>query len=296
MSNSVPPDVASFYDPATSTLSHLVTAPGQVEAVIIDPVLDFDPKSGAVGVQSAYRILDLVTARSLRVTWILETHAHADHLTAALWLKRQLGGGPRVAIGRGIVSVQQTFRDLLRLGADFPVDGRQFDHLFDDGERFDVGSLSFRVMATPGHTKDSVTYLVGDAAFIGDTLFTPDFGTARCDFPGGDARALYASIRQLLALAGNTRLFLCHDYPKEGRRPICETTPLAQLVANIHVREGVSEAEFVALRTARDATLAKPVLLWPSLQVNIRAGALPEPDASGARFLKIPLTGSVDWA
>lgn len=288
-------DVETFHDPATGTCTHLVCAGAGTPAAIIDPVLDYDPKSGQIQTRSAERLLDAVARRSLQVAWILETHAHADHLTAAAWLKRRLGGQPHIAAGRGITTVQQTFRDRLGLGDEFPVDGRQFDRLFDDGDSFAVGALEFSVLGTPGHTRDSITYRVGDAAFIGDTLFAPEYGTARCDFPGGDARQLYASVRRLLSLPDAVRLFLCHDYPPTGREPTLQTSPAAQRAGNIHVHDGVTEEQYVAMRQARDATLAVPVLLWPSLQVNIRAGELPDPDAAGRRFLQVPLSGAVDW-
>lgn len=280
-----------FYDPATSTWSYLVgTAGGRIVAVV-DPVLDYDPRSGKLSSGSAQRLLDAAAARDTRIDWILETHAHADHLSAARWLKNQLGGRPRIGIGRGVTQVQETFKKLLHLDERFVVDGSQFDHLFQDGETFAVGELQMRVMATPGHTPDSITYLAGDAAFIGDTLFMPDYGTARCDFPGGDARQLYRSISHLLSLPADTRLFLCHDYAPATREPQCQSSPPAQRAGNVHLRAGSSEDAFVAMRQARDAGLASPVLLWPSIQVNIRAGSLPEPETGDQRFLKIPLRG-----
>jgi glyoxylase-like metal-dependent hydrolase (beta-lactamase superfamily II) len=286
-------DVEHFFDPVTSTMSYLVSAPGARSAAVIDPVLDYDPKSGRLSTESADKLLAGAAARGLEVEWILETHAHADHLSSAQWLKRRLNGRPKIGISRRIQGVQRTFQQLLGLGADFAVDGSQFDHLLEDDEVLTLGPLEIRVLATPGHTPDSVTFLAGDAAFIGDTMFAPDGGTARCDFPGGDARQLYRSIRQLFSLPEETRLFLCHDYPPASRTANCETSIAAQRANNIHVHDGVDEEGFVGMRTKRDATLAKPVLLWPSVQVNIRAGGLPEPDASGRRFLKVPLSGVI---
>jgi glyoxylase-like metal-dependent hydrolase (beta-lactamase superfamily II) len=291
MKQSVITEVEHVFDPATSTMSYIVTAPGGRAAAIVDPVLDYEPKSGVVSALSAEKLLARVAERGLEVEWILETHAHADHLSSAQYLKRRLGGEPRVGISRGITSVQHKFKELLALGPDFQIDGRQFDHLFEDGEQFLVGKLAVRVIATPGHTPDSVTYVAGDAAFIGDTMFMPDYGTARCDFPGGNAQMLYQSIQRIFELPPGTRLFLCHDYPPADRQPACEVSIAAQRASNVHVRDGIGEQAFVDMRTQRDAKLAKPVLLWPSVQVNIRAGWLPEPDATGRYFLKIPLSG-----
>jgi glyoxylase-like metal-dependent hydrolase (beta-lactamase superfamily II) len=287
------PAVHAFFEAATATYSYIVHAPQSKSAVIIDPVLDYDPKSGHISTTSAAELIECVHAHGLSVDWILETHAHADHLSAAQWLKRQLGGRPRVAIGRGITSVQEVFRGLLGLGAEFAVDGSQFDRLLTDDQEFMVGPLRWRVMPTPGHTQDSVSYIAGDAAFIGDTLFMPDYGTARCDFPGGDARTLYRSIRQILLLPKATRIFVCHDYAPTDRQPRHETTPAEQRAANIHVKDGVTEEQFVDMRVSRDKTLPKPVLLWPAVQVNIRAGFLPSADSSGKRFLRIPLSGEI---
>jgi glyoxylase-like metal-dependent hydrolase (beta-lactamase superfamily II) len=288
------PAVHAFFDAPTATFTYIVCAPQSRAALIIDPVLDYDPKAGSISTVSARKLLEFVAANDLLVEWILETHAHADHLSAAHWLKRQLRGTPRVAIGRGITSVQEVFSGLLGLGAEFRTDGSQFDYLFADDEEFTVGSLRWRVMATPGHTRDSLTYIAGDAAFIGDTLFMPDYGTARCDFPGGDARTLYRSIRKILALPKPTRIFVCHDYPPVERQPRFETTPVEQRADNIHIKDGVTEDEFATMRQTRDSTLAKPVLLWPSVQVNIRAGALPPADPNGKRFLRVPLSGDLD--
>lgn len=283
------PAVQPFFHADSNTWTYLVVDSTSKAAAIIDPVLDFDPKSGRTSTGSAQSLLDAIAREGLDVQWILETHAHADHLTAAHWLKQHLPRA-RVAIGEGIRAVQATFRDVYALGADFPVDGSQFDHLFADGERFAVGSLPARVFAVPGHTPDSVAYLIGDALFPGDSLFMPDGGTARCDFPGGDAATLYRSIHRLFdALPAETRVFVCHDYGPGGRAVACETTLGAQRRDNTHVGGARDEAAFVQLRTARDATLPMPALLLPAVQVNIRAGALPEPEANGVRYLKLPL-------
>jgi len=256
-------------------------------AAIVDPALDFDYRSGRTATASAAAVVSFVRERGLELLWVLETHAHADHLSAAPFIKRELGG--RIAIGRGIATVQATFKELLNLEPDFASDGSQFDHLFADDETFRIGSLEGRVIPTPGHTNDSVTYLVGDAAFVGDTLFMPDGGTARCDFPGGDARRLYRSIQRLYTLPAATRVFVCHDYGPDGREQLFETSIAAQRKGNIHVRDGISEDEFVERRSRRDATLAVPDLLYPSVQVNIRAGQLPPAESNGRRYLKLPV-------
>ena len=282
------PSVQPFHHAATGTWSYLVHDGRDGAAAIIDPVLDFDIKSGRTGTASAQALLDHADAHKLDVRWILETHAHADHLSAGHWLKSRLPGAT-LAIGSGIRSVQAHFRDLYHLGDDFPVDGSQFDRLFDDGDCFELGALEVRAIAVPGHTSDSTAYLVGDALFPGDTVFMPDSGTARCDFPGGDAATLYRSIRRLFELPSETRVFACHDYGQGGREVACETTIAAQRRDNIHVRDGIDEAAFVRMRTERDATLPVPALLLPALQVNIRAGALPEAEANGVRYLKLPL-------
>ena len=281
--------VQPFFHADSGTWSYVVADPATRVAAIVDPVLDFDLKSGRTASSSAQALLDHVRTQGLQVEWILETHAHADHLTAAQWLRDRLPEA-RVAIGSGIRAVQTTFRAVYHLGHDFPVDGSQFDQLFHDGDTFLVGTLAARVFAVPGHTPDSVAYLVDDALFPGDSLFMPDGGTARCDFPGGDAATLYRSIHRLYAkLPDTTRVFVCHDYGPGGRAVACETTLGAQRRDNIHVRDDIDEATFVQLRTARDATLAMPALLLPAVQVNIRAGALPEPEANGVRYLKLPL-------
>jgi glyoxylase-like metal-dependent hydrolase (beta-lactamase superfamily II) len=282
------PLVTPFFHAQSHTFAYLVRDPDSRAAAIIDPCLDFDPKAGRTGTASAQAMLDTVRAEGLEVGWILETHAHADHLSAGHWLKQQLPGA-RLAIGEGIREVQKTFRAIFNLGEHFPADGTPFDHLFADGERFAVGGVEVRVIAVPGHTNDSVAYLAGDALFTGDSLFMPDGGTARCDFPGGSAARLYASIQRLYALPDATRVFVCHDYGPGGRPEACETTIGAQKAANIHVRAGVDEAAFVAMREARDATLEMPALILPAVQVNIRAGELPPPEANGVRYLKLPI-------
>lgn len=281
------PEVRAFFHKATSTMTYLVADPVAKRAAIVDPALDYDPASGRTGTHSADAVIASVRERGWTLDWILETHAHADHLSAAQHVKRALGG--KVAIGGGITAVQGTFVKVFGLEGEVAADGSQFDHLFRDGERFQVGGIGAEVLHTPGHTDDSVTYLIGDAAFIGDTLFMPDGGTARCDFPGGDARRLYRSIQRILALPSATRLFMCHDYQPGGRELRYETTIAAQRVENLHLKGGTSEEEFVKMREARDATLGMPNLIVQSIQVNIRAGHLPEPDAQGRRYLKTPL-------
>ncbi|HEX7111848.1 MAG TPA: MBL fold metallo-hydrolase [Mizugakiibacter sp.] len=283
------PDVTPFFHAPTSTWSYVVRDPAGSAAALIDPVLDYDPAAGLVCTAPARALLDHVLAHRLEVQWLLETHAHADHLSAAGWLKDALGGPARVGIGAGIVEVQRTFKRLLNLDDGFRTDGSQFDRLFADGERFALGSLDVEVLATPGHTSDSVSYRIGDAVFVGDTVFSPPAGTARCDFPGGDAATLYRSIRRLYALPPSTRVFLCHDYPPPGAAPRAEVTLAEQRAHNAHVRDGVDEAAFVALRARRDAALPVPRLLWPALQVNIRGGRLPLPEANGVAYLRTPL-------
>jgi len=281
------PQVQGFFDPATWTVSYVVHAGPGSAAAIIDSVLDFDPKSGRTGTGTADRLIAFVRGHGLRVEWILETHAHADHLSAAPYLKRELGG--RIGIGEQIRAVQKVFKPIFNLEPGFRLDGSQFDRLFAHGELFAIGELAARVIHVPGHTPADLAYQVGDAVFVGDTLFMPDVGTARADFPGGNAHALYDSIRRILALPPQTRLFVCHDYPPQGREPQWETTVAEQRASNIHVRDGVTEAEFVAMRTKRDATLAMPTLILPSIQVNIRAGELPPAEDNGLRYLKLPL-------
>ncbi len=285
------PLVQSFFDPATWTVSYVIFDHQGGHAAIVDPVRDYDPKSGRTGTASAERVVDFVRGQRLTVQWILETHAHADHLSAAPFLKRELGG--RIAIGAGITKVQGVFKGIFHLEPDFCTDGSQFDVLLHDNERFDIGTLQATALAVPGHTPACMAYSVGagdDAAvFVGDTLFMPDVGTARCDFPGGDAHVLYRSVRRLLALPPATRLYMCHDYPPAGREPAWETTVAAQRAHNVHVHDGVGEDEFVAMRQRRDATLDMPTLILPSVQVNIRAGEMPPAEANGVRYLKIPL-------
>lgn len=282
------PRVTPFFHAASNTWSYVVADAATQAAAIVDPVLDFEPASGRTSTASAQALLDFVRTQALDVAWIVETHAHADHLSAGHWLKRQLPDA-RLAIGEGIRQVQRTFRDVYHLGDGFPVDGSQFDHLFADGETFAIGALQAQVIAVPGHTSDSCAYLVGDALFTGDSLFMPDGGTARCDFPGGSAATLYRSIRRMYALPDATRVFVCHDYGPGGRAVACETTIGAQKRDNIHVRADTEEAQFVQVRETRDATLAMPALMLPAVQVNIRAGALPEAEENGVRYLKLPL-------
>ncbi len=282
--------IQSFFDPETSTVTHVIADPAARRCAIVDSVLDYDPRSGRTSTASAQAVADWVRGQGLAVDWLLETHAHADHLSAAPWLQQQLGG--RIAIGAQIRTVQRVFRGLFNDAA-IPVDGTPFDHLFEDGDRFAIGALEVEVLHTPGHTPACVSYLVHSAggldAFIGDTLFMPDYGSARCDFPGGDAATLHASVRRLLALPPATRLHLCHDYPPDGRAPQWVSTVGEQRAANIHLHDGVDAASFAAMRRARDATLGMPVLLLPAIQVNVRAGRLPAPEDNGTRYLKIPL-------
>jgi glyoxylase-like metal-dependent hydrolase (beta-lactamase superfamily II) len=280
--------VEAFFDPATFTYSYVVSDPATQRCAIVDSVLDYDPAAGRTSQQNADRLIAYVREQDLQVDWLLETHVHADHLSAALYLKRELGG--QLAIGEQITVVQNTFGKLFNAGPEFATDGRQFDRLFADGERFQVGNIEARVIHTPGHTPACLTYVIGDAAFVGDTLFMPDYGTARCDFPGGDARVLFRSIRKLFDLPAQTRLFMCHDYKAPGREEFLnETTVAEERAHNVHVHEGVSEDDFVAMRRARDATLGMPTLILPSVQVNMRAGQLPPAEDNGTRYLKIPL-------
>lgn len=283
----ISPQVHGLFDPATWTVTYVVhKGPGSACAVI-DPVLDYDPKSGRTGHASADQVIAYVRAHNLQVEWILETHAHADHLSAAPYIKAQLGG--KIAIGDHITAVQKVFKGIFNLEPGFKLDGSQFDHLFKDDEQFQVGELSGRILYVPGHTPACVAYQFGDAVFVGDTLFMPDVGTARCDFPGGDAKTLYASTRKLLSLPPETRLFMCHDYPPIDREVAFETTVAEQRARNIHVHDGVSEQDFVAMRERRDATLELPVLILPSVQINIRAGQLPPAEENGIAYAKIPL-------
>ena len=281
------PVIDAFFDPATFTITYLVGDAASGRAAIVDPVLDYDHRSGKATTSSADRVLARAEERGLKVDWILETHAHADHLTAAPLLKARTGA--QVVIGEHIRVVQATFAKVFN-AADVSGDGREFDRLVRDGERLPLGSLEIEVMHLPGHTPADVAYRIGDAVFVGDTIFMPDYGTARADFPGGDAAQLFRSIQRLLALPPATRLFMCHDYKAPGRDSYAwETTVAAERAHNIHVHEGIDEAAFVALRTKRDSTLPAPVLLLPSVQVNIRAGHLPPPDSNGVSYLRIPI-------
>ncbi len=281
------PIVKHFFDKATWTLTYVVyDAPGG-GAAIIDSVLDYDPKSGRTKTTSADQVIAFVKAEGLTVAWILETHAHADHLSAARYLREHLGG--KIGIGNRITAVQGVFKGVFNLEPAFETDGHQFDHLFADSERFQIGKLTGEVLFVPGHTPACAAYAIGDALFVGDTMFMPDVGTARCDFPGGDARTLYKSMRKLLDYPASTRIFVCHDYPPAGRDVQWETSVAAQREANIHMHDGVSEEAFVAMRSARDATLEMPMLILPAIQINIRAGELPPAENNGVRYLKIPL-------
>jgi glyoxylase-like metal-dependent hydrolase (beta-lactamase superfamily II) len=281
------PDVKAFFDEATFTVSYVVSDPETRRGAIIDPVLDYDPSSGRTTTRSADAIIDYISATDLGVDWILETHVHADHLSGAPYCKEKLGG--HTAIGKNVSAVQNVFKGIFNI-KDLAIDGSQFEHLFDDSETFKLGNIDAHVIATPGHTPACVTYVIGDCAFVGDTLFMPDFGTARTDFPGGSARQLYNSIQQIFTLPDDTRLFMCHDYKAPGRDVFAwETTVHEQREKNIHINDTVSEDEFVALREGRDSQLGMPKLILPSIQVNIRAGLLPEAEDNGVRYLKIPL-------
>ncbi len=280
--------VKTFFDEATSTATHVVHDAVTRHAVVIDSVLDFNAAAGRTATEAADSVISYIRYEELKLDWLLETHAHADHLSAAAYIQKILGGA--IAIGREIISVQKAFGTLFNLGAEFQRDGSVFDHLFSDGEHFAIGGLQAVALHVPGHTPADMAYAIGDAVFVGDTLFMPDYGTARADFPGGDAAQLYRSIRRILTLPDETRLLLCHDYKAPGRESFAwETTVGAQRRGNIHVHDGVSEATFVAMRNARDAKLDVPKLLLPSLQINIRAGHLPPEEDNGVRYLKLPL-------
>ena len=282
------PDVRGFFDKATYTISYVVSDPATGHCAIVDSVLDFDPKSGRTSTASADELIGYIEDRKLTVEWILETHAHADHLTAAPYLKEKLGG--RTAIGEHIKAVQATFKKVFNEDDRFRTDGSQFDHLFIDGETFNIGDLEARVVHTPGHTPACISYVIGDACFVGDTLFMPDYGTARCDFPGGDAGVLYRSIRKLFELPDETRMFMCHDYMSPTRDfHAWETTVREERRHNVHVHEGIEEDHFVDLRTARDKTLDMPNLILPSVQVNMRAGEKPPAEDNGVSYLKLPM-------
>ncbi|WP_339632051.1 MBL fold metallo-hydrolase [uncultured Sneathiella sp.] len=281
------PEVKAFFHKPTFTVSYVVMDPSSKKALIIDSVLDYDNASGRTATTAADEIIDFVKERDLEVEWILETHVHADHLTAAPYLQEKLGS--KIGIGKVVKTVQATFKKIYNFGDDVSADGSQFQHLFEDGEQLEIGGLTLEVIATPGHTPACIAYRIGDAIFIGDTLFMPDYGTARCDFPGGDARTLYRSIRKILSHPPETRLFMCHDYGPDGREFAWETTVAEQREKNIHIHDGISEEDFVKMRTERDATLSMPALIIPSIQVNMRAGHLPEPEANGTAYLKVPL-------
>lgn len=284
----IKPDVTAFFHEPTNTVSYLVTAPGGTDALLIDPVLDYDAKSGRTSSTHAEEIAAAIAARKLTLIWVFETHIHADHLSAAPWFAEKFGAA--TGIGAGVVEVQKNFGEVFGEGADFPRDGSQFSKLFADGEKFEAAGLEIQVLHTPGHTPACVTYVIGDAAFVGDTIFMPDYGTARCDFPGGDAATLYHSIQRILTLPPETRIFVCHDYRAPGRAEFAwETTVAAEREANVHIGGGASEADFVELRTGRDANLAMPALLIPSVQINMRAGQLPPESENGTSYLKIPI-------
>jgi glyoxylase-like metal-dependent hydrolase (beta-lactamase superfamily II) len=288
ISTSVVPKVAAFFDPETNTISYVVKDPDSASCAVIDSVMDIDYAAGRTSYKSADLIIDYIRLNRLKVEWLIETHAHADHLSAAPYIQQKLGG--KLGIGEHIITVQKTFGKVFNEGTEFRRDGSQFDRLFKDGDTYVIGGMTAFVMHTPGHTPACTTHVIGDAAFVGDTLFMPDGGTARADFPGGDARVLFQSIRGILeTLPAETRLFMCHDYSPNGRDIRWETTVREERTNNVHIRDGVTEDEFVQMRVARDRTLSMPRLIVPSLQVNIRAGHLPEPDASGKVFLKVPV-------
>ncbi|MEP5485247.1 MAG: MBL fold metallo-hydrolase [Parasphingorhabdus sp.] len=284
------PVIKSFFDHPTNTVTYVVHDAETKCTAIIDSVFDFDPASGRTALDSADEVIAYVTAKDLTVEWLLETHAHADHLSAAPYLQEKLGG--KIAIGEHIVTVQNVFGKLFNAGTEFQRNGSDFDHLFADGDRFQIGNIDVTVMHVPGHTPACIAYVIGDAVFVGDTMFMPDYGSARADFPGGDARQLHRSMRRILSLPDNSRLFMCHDYLPAGRTEyVWETTVVAERQNNIHAHDGISEDDFVAMRTARDKTLDMPRLILPSIQVNMRAGHLPPPEDNGVRYLKIPLNG-----
>ena len=282
------PEIAGFFDEVTYTITYVVHDPATKEAAIIDSVLDYRPNSGRTSYASAHKIIEYVNSKNLKVKWLLETHAHADHLSAAPYLQEKLGG--KLAIGKAITVVQDVFGKLFNAGTEFQRDGSQFDHLFEDGDTFTIGNLDAIALHVPGHTPADIAYVIGDAVFLGDTMFMPDYGTARADFPGGDARQLFQSIKRLLELPRETRLFMCHDYKAPGRETYAwESTVGAQRDGNVHVHDGVVEDEFVEWRQARDATLDLPDLIMPSVQVNIRGGHMPEPESNGVSYIKIPV-------
>lgn len=282
-------DIQSFFDPASCTVTHCLHDEATKRAAIIDPVLDYDPNSGRTDTRSADVVIAYALEKALIIEWVLETHIHADHISAAPYLKQHLGG--KTGVGAKVRDVQSVFKSIYNLSDDLIPDGKQFDRLFRDGEQFHIGNLAVEVMETPGHTPACISYKVEDAVFVGDTLFMPDFGSARCDFPGGDARKLYQSVQRLLALPPETRLFMCHDYAPGGRDYAWETTVAAQRAENKHLCDGVTEADFIALRQARDEGLSTPALMLPSVQLNIRAGALPPAEENRTHYLKIPING-----
>ena len=281
------PQIKAFYDQITGTITYTIYDEAGGHAAIIDPVLDYDPKSGRTKTHLADQVIEFVHQQQLTIAWILETHAHADHLSAARYLQTELGG--RIGIGEHITQVQSVFKKIFHLESDFAVNGSQFDHLFADNETFQVGRLTGQAIFVPGHTPADMAYQFGDAVLVGDTLFMPDVGSARCDFPGGDAQTLYQSVQRLFAMPPTTRLFMCHDYPPPGRKPAWETSVAEQRQHNIHLRDAISEEEFIRVRQARDATLDMPQLIIPSVQVNIRAGDLPPAEDNGVHYLKIPI-------
>ncbi len=283
------PEVTAFFDAATNTVSYVVRDPRSSACAVIDSVMDMDYAAGRISYSSADAIIAFIADHGLTLEWLIETHVHADHLSAAPYIQSKLGG--KLGIGSGITQVQETFGKIFNEGTEFQRDGSQFDRLFEDGDTYLIGTMPAFALHTPGHTPACMTHVIGDAAFVGDTLFMPDGGTARADFPGGDARVLYHSIRRVLALPPQTRLFMCHDYGPNGREIQWETTVADERAHNVHVRDGLTEDAFVAMRSARDATLGMPRLIVPSIQVNMRAGDLPPPDASGKRFLKVPING-----
>jgi glyoxylase-like metal-dependent hydrolase (beta-lactamase superfamily II) len=281
------PIVKGFFDPETWTVTYVVYEKPGSSCIVIDSVLSYDPKSGRTNTRLADEVIDFVEKNHLKTEWILETHAHADHVTAAPYLKSKLGG--KIAIGDHISVVQGVFKGVFNLESGFKVDGSQFDHLLKDGEEISFGNLSFKALFVPGHTPACMAYQVGDAIFVGDTMFMPDVGTARCDFPGGDAHTLYQSMKRILSFPPNTRLFMCHDYPPNDRPVAFETTVAEQRKSNIHMHDGISEEQFIEMRTKRDATLAMPVLILPAIQINIRAGEMPQAESNGVTYLKIPV-------
>ena len=287
MNSKVKAEIKPFFDAETWTYTYVVSGGKGSPCIVIDSVLNYDPKSGRTSTRSADEVIQFIQGEELKLTWILETHAHADHLTAAPYLQEKLGG--KLVIGNHIASVQSVFKGVFNLDKDFAVDGSQFDHLLKDEETLGFGELSLKALYVPGHTPACMAYEIGDALFVGDTLFMPDVGTARCDFPGGNARTLYQSVQKILSYPKQTKLYMCHDYPPNGRAPECFTTVEAEKSSNIHVHDGISEEQFVQMRTKRDKTLQMPTLILPSIQVNIRAGHFPEPESNGKSYLKIPL-------